>query len=605
MAEFIPSDDLIKTAFTPPDVDTNPHSILYIIQKRFRPTRSGGEQNLYKIGFTRYQRGKGFVRLDDLRTALISFNLYRVYMYEEKDFLTKTGVDQAYAQDKERELHNWVLEHFKFPVTRIPFPGSVEGKASPSEWFRVAKSNAQTFLEGVDNYLQNQSRPPPVLATAFDRTRSGDYMARRLPKKQEIGVGDKVVDGKAIKKETFRATKSKYGNSPEAEEAFQEEQKQKEKREALRKETSAAVRGSVAKWSEVFVGKTFRDKDLGPFTFQFTEVVENIRTLFDETFNPNQVPKQMGVVYKAIKPTGNIGTNKRGKMAAAQGSLSIHEALIAIDAVKAHQKSYDFYKRLNGYNEKIDYALQGGCELEGAGLDDEIFPVKTGAHLCDLSYRMLQTNRTENLLQIKKELTALTPEIGAWDVVAKHSDKNMTTFTKGRALVIAHRGTDTSGRRTSRDVASDAALAIGQQHRNSEFKKRKERTIEIVTAHPLKDIYLCGHSLGGTTVNFALEKAGRVRDKVKFTRTYNAGASPFAPSVSSKIKRQLDPVVRHHRVEGDVVSASFMLKVPFGKVKTIKPTNKTWADYARYVPGLSLAANATRSLDRHALVHFF
>ena len=873
MAEYIPSNDVIDNAFNPPDMDKKPHSAVYIIQKKFRPTLNGQEKNLYKIGFTRLQRDK--VRLNELRTALVSFKLHRLYLYETKDFQGKKGIDDTYAQTVEQHLHNWVLENFKFPVVRIPFPGSVEGRVSPSEWFQVAMKNETAFLDKIDDYVQRQIRPPPRIATAFEPAKKGDFSARRLPKKQQLGVGIVYLDGKPIQKKTFRKTDSKYGSSMSSAEAQLVEKERAQARKAFIDKSKRDAIGSVDEWTEVFVGKTFKDADLGPFLFQFTKVEKNVRNVLDDTMNARKIPAQMAVEYKAIEPLNKNLRNTQGKLAAAQGTLSIHESLMAINAVKENQKSYNYYAALNGYNPNIDYAKMAGGfratftkpaiqrtveieellarlrrrvpnfglspaeheefldlasrnlrveglaadgtvdallersqeeiemalmnlvagsfdaedvrdvaygvvpsdaetlplenmsdsdeenvilsdllaqsrndsldfsdipadtppsdaesvsfeeekeetdlqeaktsdepepkrpRLDGSGprpirtsyaefeqkgkieqalrkaypnrignqydgimsraamklasgnfsatperiaeimkvepnslstddieslasdapgaltveevrdrfgdpyYEDELmygsgiasgveekFPVKTGAHFCDLAYRMLQSNRTANLLQIKKELSALAPEIGAWNLVAKHSDKNMVAFSKGRSLAIAHRGTDTSGRRTSRDVASDAALAVGQHHRNREFNKRKNRTIEIINAYPSMEIYLCGHSLGGTTMNYTLEKSGRVRDKVKFARSYNAGASPFAPRVNAKIKQQLDPIVRHHRVEGDVVSASFALNVPFGKVKTIQPRKQSVADFAR----------STRALDRHALTHFF
>ena len=98
-------------------------------------------------------------------------------------------------------------------------------------------------------------------------------------------------------------------------------------------------------------------------------------------------------------------------------------------------------------------------------------------------------------MAIQKELT------GGWQVQPKHSDKNMTTFVNNRLVVIAHRGTDTTGRRTKRDLSSDIALAFGKQATNKEFNSRLFKTIDIVKSyHDGFSIFLTGHSLGGSTV---------------------------------------------------------------------------------------------------------
>ena len=182
----------------------------------------------------------------------------------------------------------------------------------------------------------------------------------------------------------------------------------------------------------------------------------------------------------------------------------------------------------------------------------------------------------------------------------------MITLSQGQLLLIAHRGTDTSGRRTTRDVGSDLALAFGAEGTNKEFQIRLDRTTNIIQANPNKTILCTGHSLGGTTINYCLAKSAYIRKRLGFCRTYNAGASPFVSKVSAATKQKLDPLVRHHRINGDAVSASFLVNTPFGKVKTKNPTSSSTASYLRYVPGVvGLAANATLALDAHALTHWF
>ena len=244
----------------------------------------------------------------------------------------------------------------------------------------------------------------------------------------------------------------------------------------------------------------------------------------------------------------------------------------------------------------------------GAGKEnaEDRFPTTLGAHACDLAYRMLERNRLANVQQIQKELKELRKTIGNWTLEVKYSDKNMITLSQGQLLLIAHRGTDTSGRRTTRDVGSDLALAVGAEGTNKEFQIRLDRTTNIIQANPNKTILCTGHSLGGTTINYCLAKSAYIRKRLGFCRTFNAGASPFVSKVSAATKKKLDPLVRHHRINGDVVSASFLVNTPFGKVKTKDPTSSSTANYLRYIPGVvGLAANATLALDAHALTHWF
>jgi len=147
------------------------------------------------------------------------------------------------------------------------------------------------------------------------------------------------------------------------------------------------------------------------------------------------------------------------------------------------------------------------------------------------------------------------------DILYLQNDKDKTVH-------ISHRGTDFS---KPRDVSADLSFALGNEHHNKEFKKRRDKTSNLVKNIP--DDYklnLSGHSYGGASMNDTLLNKKNVRDKVESANGYNGAFSPFTKKVSKKIKSELDNRVTHHRISNDIISASSSIHLPFGKVKTYK-----------------------------------
>lgn len=108
---------------------------------------------------------------------------------------------------------------------------------------------------------------------------------------------------------------------------------------------------------------------------------------------------------------------------------------------------------------------------------------------------------------------------------------------------IAHRGTA-----TLRDLHTDFLLGIGVK--KDEFKQREQYTLDAIRSIREKDpnavIRLTGHSLGGTTVNYAMQNPA-IGDEVDKAYAYNMGTSPF-------FKETLAPNVDSIILEGDPIS---------------------------------------------------
>jgi hypothetical protein len=371
--EFVPSDDAFKNAINPPKIDGAPASVCYVIQKTMSAdvkNPKAPQLNLFKIGFSRLSRGG--TRLLEARTFLLSYKINRLYLYVEKDFMDKTKqITDAYANDAEVRLHSWVLGHFKFPIARMEFPGSVPGRPSLSEYFDVPKNKQEDFLKGIDQYLYNQVVPAPMWGTKFTATTATKI---NMPRQVAAGVGVYYLGPDPKKKETFRKSKSKYARSLASEKALV----LAKKRDAERKKQLAAdkkdAQGSVAFWKGVFVGKTFKDPDLGPHQYKFVDVLKNVRDVFQDDYNDKarKIPSQMAIVYEPVPPSRRTRTWNQERIDAESGTLSVHESLIALKLQKKYKKQFDYYVRLNGYSSTIDYAAANEDiayeELTGNGL---------------------------------------------------------------------------------------------------------------------------------------------------------------------------------------------------------------------------------------------
>jgi len=227
----------------------------------------------------------------------------------------------------------------------------------------------------------------------------------------------------------------------------------------------------------------------------------------------------------------------------------------------------------------------------------------TAARLSQASYRMLEKgNKEERANRINDDIkdTGYIVDIGNSnrDILVLKDENN-------KKVHIAHRGTDTSGKRTKQDITADIMFGLGLAQHNTHFNKRKTRTQNVVKQYKDgNEISLSGHSYGGGSVKYALANSKAVRDNTKIAHTFNTASHPLpisAVRVGGKVKKDLDDKVIHHRHKDDVVSMGLKAVVPFGKVKEYGGKESlTKRLLKRHNPFFKTASD----LDAHKLHHF-
>lgn len=199
---------------------------------------------------------------------------------------------------------------------------------------------------------------------------------------------------------------------------------------------------------------------------------------------------------------------------------------------------------------------------------EEPIQAEQGPSLSDLA-SAAQSSYNETVPQNYTRLTNLSsPEISTF----RHNEK--------KHVIVAHRGTDLENPKSARkDVRADLNIALGNKEADKLHKKRAKQTEEIVKKlkkeQPDSDIYLTGHSLGGSTSAHALASSDVVRKNVKELHTFNAGASALQskPDVSPETKAELISKSTHHRVKGDEISLHVASNL-IGKQKVYQSAKK-------------------------------
>ena len=354
--EYRPSLDAFKYAFAPTEIKdrwNDLESYVYVLSKRVTLDEmdpNAEPVQIFKVGTSTLSGN--IQRLISARTYLLSFKLWRVYLFEKFQLPgQRKGADSAtYAYKAEQQLHDAIEAKFAPEKARVNFPGSIEGFESKSEWFIVPPGKEQSFLKFLDTTVFKEVGTPPVYGSAFTATKR----TRINIKPNARGVGfTRISTATPDKKKTFRKSESVLARSDRAHRAAAVMALRA--RERKKKDAAARTRLRRTKpfWSKVFLGKTFRDPELGDGELVFSEL-RQLRSLADFA-----AAAQLVVLYE------KAGRRTRASSNESEGYLTINEALDVLgpDVVEKHAASHAWYRRLNGYDETINYA----AEVAGGG----------------------------------------------------------------------------------------------------------------------------------------------------------------------------------------------------------------------------------------------
>lgn len=198
----------------------------------------------------------------------------------------------------------------------------------------------------------------------------------------------------------------------------------------------------------------------------------------------------------------------------------------------------------------------------------------------------------------------------------EHSNRDILTLVndKQKEVHVSHRGTDITGKKTTRDLGADLSIALGKTRDDKNFKKRRKDTERALKAYPDHKASGSGHSYGGASITSTMASNKYVRKRMTGgVDTFNAGATIFGQrelqNLDKEGKQEMKKAMTHNRTENDIVSASFGINRPLGKVVVHKEkkTGDPLLEQASTPAGLGslLTGNAGAVLSAHSLHHFY
>lgn len=112
-----------------------------------------------------------------------------------------------------------------------------------------------------------------------------------------------------------------------------------------------------------------------------------------------------------------------------------------------------------------------------------------------------------------------------------NNDGTLITFRQGNKFIIACKGTHINSSTTMKDIVSDIAIAFRLTNFNSQFKNRtakiKEFILKIQKMDNTAQISLCGHSLAGLIVHFAMTTDPFILENITKCYCFNPGSTPL------------------------------------------------------------------------------
>jgi len=187
------------------------------------------------------------------------------------------------------------------------------------------------------------------------------------------------------------------------------------------------------------------------------------------------------------------------------------------------------------------------------------------AKLSKLHYRLASGDEAVKQKALKK-----TAKLGYDPVSVKRGITHYkSTNTADPHSVISLKGTTIPNRK---DVVSDLKLAFGMEASDRQFQNRTKQ-IKQIYSKTEGDKYLVGHSLGSSTLTYALAKSPSILANTKRATAFATGYTPFFHNSIAKDPRTVKAVnkkLTHYTARGDPISSSLQTKA-VGRVKVIEP----------------------------------
>ena len=290
---------------------------IYIISKKFRAFPSDPERVLMKIGFSDFftddrrdkkegdKDRKDLSRLRGFRTTLISFKLWRLIMFDERD----TELVKGSAHEVEKELQKMVVDKYDPPSVRITFDNEpMKGyNDRPTEWFWVkgGEKGLIKILEWIDKQLYYNTQFEPAWVTRFhgnpepkNPNMSSINPDEEFPDRPPKITSFIVTRGKVKERnELSRITKAVEGKRITQRQTTEDKKETDKQLEQRKKEIRAEhkkIEKSVSFWSDKLKGKKFTDRNMGK------RVLDN----GDEVKDDGKYPHYF--IHKVSRPTQRI-----------------------------------------------------------------------------------------------------------------------------------------------------------------------------------------------------------------------------------------------------------------------------------------------------------
>jgi hypothetical protein len=224
-------------------------------------------------------------------------------------------------------------------------------------------------------------------------------------------------------------------------------------------------------------------------------------------------------------------------------------------------------------------------------------------------------NEDEKRAEVREKL-----EGSGWEMRFDLSNRQLSVlYNKNEDhLHIAHKGTQPNSSFGMMDLVSDLKLGMAQESSSYQFNYRLQQSEKIYQSVKPKVFTMSGHSLGGATMIYALEKSRLLRDAIDQADTFNAGANPW-PNITENLKylnpfkyrqykredeqkaKKLNEVVTHHRMEKDFVSVSMRAKPPHGEVRMYPLSEAVGEERQDELKKMNVIS---KGLEAHHLHHF-